>query len=638
MNFQTTLAAGLMALGAVIMVVSIYSTRKMLSRLQQSPYRPAWQTLLILMGLFLLGYLGSIYLVFAEVGQIMTILVGVVFFFGALFVYLVVRVGYLTIVDLQATAVSKDQLEAEVQNRTAEISATNAELRQSQVELARARDEAMQANRAKSVFLANMSHELRTPLNAILGYSEMLQEDLSDMGETEMVSDLQKIHRSGKHLLNIINDVLDLSKIEAGRMTMHISEFDLDELLEDVLSAIQPLVIRNGNDLQSLPHGKLGMMYADQTKVRQILFNLLSNASKFTEKGLVALDAQRQQVDGQESFVFEVRDTGIGMTDEQMKNLFQPFVQADSSTTKEYGGTGLGLAITKLFCEMMGGHVEVTSTWEVGSTFIVYLPIHTPERYTETIASGKSGNKRRILVIDDDPVTRDLMQRFLLKEGLQVELATGGQQGLEMAKQLQPDLITLDVMMPDMDGWSVLSQLKSDKTTADIPVVMLTMIDDKQRGYALGATDYLGKPIDRERLLHVVQRYQGWQQHDDAPILIVDDESATREMVRRMLQKEGWEVMEAGNGRVALDLIAAQKPALILLDLMMPEMDGFEFVDQLRQDEDNRHIPVIVITAKDLSPDEQQRLQGYVERIVQKAAYSRDSLLDEVRELVLAQS
>jgi signal transduction histidine kinase/ActR/RegA family two-component response regulator len=537
MNFQTTLAAGLMALGAVIMVVSIYSTRKMLSRLQQSPYRPAWQTLLILMGLFLLGYLGSIYLVFAEVGQIMTILVGVVFFFGALFVYLVVRVGYLTIVDLQATAVSKDQLEAEVQNRTAEISATNAELRQSQVELARARDEAMQANRAKSVFLANMSHELRTPLNAILGYSEMLQEDLSDMGETEMVSDLQKIHRSGKHLLNIINDVLDLSKIEAGRMTIHVSEFDLDELLEDVLSAIQPLVIRNGNDLQSLPHGKLGLMYADQTKVRQILFNLLSNASKFTEKGLVALDAQRQQVDGQESFVFAVRDTGIGMTDEQMKSLFQPFVQADSSTTREYGGTGLGLAITKLFCEMMGGHVEVTSTWEVGSTFIVYLPIHTPERYTETIASGKSGNKRRILVIDDDPVTRDLMQRFLLKEGLQVELATGGQQGLEMAKQLQPDLITLDVMMPDMDGWSVLSQLKSDKTTADIPVVMLTMIDDKQRGYALGATDYLGKPIDRERLLHVVQRYQGWQQHDDAPILIVDDESATREMVRRMLQK-----------------------------------------------------------------------------------------------------
>jgi CheY-like chemotaxis protein len=343
-------------------------------------------------------------------------------------------------------------------------------------------------------------------------------------------------------------------------------------------------------------------------------------------------------VDGQESFVFAVRDTGIGMTDEQIKNLFQPFVQADSSTTREYCGTGLGLAITKLFCEMMGGHVEVTSTWEVGSTFIVYLPIHTPERYTETIASSKSGNKRRILVIDDDPVTRDLMQRFLLKEGLQVELATGGQQGLEMAKQLQPDLITLDVMMPDMDGWSVLSQLKSDKTTADIPVVMLTMIDDKQRGYALGATDYLGKPIDRERLLHVVQRYQGWQQHDDAPILIVDDESATREMVRRMLQKEGWEVMEAGNGRVALDLIAAQKPALILLDLMMPEMDGFEFVAQLRQDEANRHIPVIVITAKDLSPDEQQRLQGYVERIVQKAAYSRDSLLDEVRELVLAQS
>ncbi len=640
MIFQTILASGFILLGAAVMLFSIFNTRKLLRLLHYSHYLKTWQVLMVLMAFFFLGYVGAAFLVFLDIGAVLLVLVGVVFFFGALFVFLVVRVGYLTIGDLQETTVTRDELEVQVSKRTAELMETNNTLLRSQEELAHARDEALKANRAKSIFLANMSHELRTPLNAILGYSEMLQEDLEDMGEEEMVSDLTKIHRSGDHLLNIINDILDLSKIEAGRMLLYLTEFDLGALLEDVLNAVQPLILKNNNDLQSLPFYGLGLMYADETKVRQILFNLLSNASKFTEQGIIALDVDRVERNGRSYFAFEVKDTGIGMSEEQADKLFEPFVQADLSTTRQYGGTGLGLAITKRFCEMMGGSIELESELDRGSIFTVYLPVQVAEPQPEPnfIPIGSIEGGQRVLIIDDDPVVRDLMHRFLVKEGFNAEVATGGQQGIEMAKKLQPDLITLDVIMPDMDGWAVLSALKEHEETADIPVVMLTMIDDKQRGYTLGATDYLSKPIDRDRLLRIVRRLYGRDETDqNAPVLVVEDNEPTREMLRRNLQKEGWQVLEAENGRIALEIVQEQTPALVLLDLMMPEMDGFEFVTEFRKIEHLKHIPIIVVTAKELTDEDQMHLSGYVERIIQKASYSRDALLGEVRKLAQAQ-
>ena len=633
MNFQTILTGILILLGAGVMLLSILGTRSLLTQLQQNTYLKSWRILLILMAFFFLGYVGASVLVFTEITQMLMVLVGVVFLFGALFVYLVVRIGSLTIGDLQQSMFSVDQLEAEVQARTADLTATNQELRRSETDLAQARDEALKANRAKSVFLANMSHELRTPLNAILGYSEMLQEDAEDMNEVEMVSDLQKIHRSGKHLLAIINDILDLSKIEAGRMTMYLDEFDLSLLLDDVLSTVRPLIAHNHNDLQATIDDNLGMMYADQTKVRQIMFNLLSNASKFTENGIVALDARRMLIDGAEQYAFEVRDSGIGMTSEQMQSLFQPFMQADSSTTRLYGGTGLGLAITNRFCEMMGGKIEAKSSPGVGTSFTVHLPVKVPPRQVESFSTGRLRpfGEQQVLIIDDDPIVRDLMQRFLVKEGFHAESASGGQQGIEMARQLLPDLITLDVMMPDMDGWSVLSQLKADETTADIPVIMLTMLDDRERGFSLGATDFVSKPIDRELLLRVIQRHQNPK--TDASALIVEDHAPTREMLQKMLEKEGWAVDTAANGRIALEHTQARQPAIILLDLMMPEMDGFQFAVAFRKQAGVQHIPIIVITAKDLTEEDNRRLNGYVEMIVNKEAYSRDTLLNEVRQL-----
>ncbi len=502
-----------------------------------------------------------------------------------------------------------------------------------------------QANRAKSVFLANMSHELRTPLNAILGYSEMLQEEAVERKLDEFGADLEKINGAGKHLLALINDILDLSKIEAGKMEMFLETFDLAQMIDEVASTIRPLVKKNANTLKIECAPNLGAMHADLIKVRQGLFNLLSNAAKFTHEGNVTLDAGREVMDGSEWIVFRVGDTGIGLSPEQIVRLFQDFTQADASTTRKFGGTGLGLALTRRFCQIMGGDVTVHSVPDEGSIFTIKLPAVVSEAKPDFPGSEKMiasldgddieqfpPNESCVLVIDDDPVQRDLMERFLSREGFCVRTASGGDAGLRLARQLRPVAITLDVMMPDMDGWSVLSALKSDAALRDIPVIMLTMVDDPERGFTLGAADYATKPVDRARLSQILKKYTC--PHPPCPVLLVEDDAATRKLTRAILEKEGWKVSEAENGRVALQCMERERPSLILLDLMMPEMDGFEFADRVRQDPAWRKIPIVVLTAKDLTAAERRRLNGSVETILQKAGDSRKALLDRVRELV----
>jgi GAF domain-containing protein/CheY-like chemotaxis protein len=491
------------------------------------------------------------------------------------------------------------------------------------------------ASRHKSEFLANMSHELRTPLNAIIGYSEMLEEEAHDQHAESFVPDLQKIHAAGKHLLELINAVLDLSKIEAGKMELYLETFEIVPLVRDVAAVLEPLAQKNANRLavRCAPH--VGAMRADLTKLRQALFNLLSNACKFTERGAVSLAVTREAAPDGEAIVFAVSDTGIGMTPEQTARLFEEFGQADATTTRRYGGTGLGLALSRRLCRMMGGDISVASEPGRGSTFTIRLPaeVREPARETpaptarEAVAAGAS----TVLVIDDDAAVRDLMARFLGKEGFRVVTAAGGEEGVRHARELQPDVITLDVLMPGMDGWSVLAALKADPGLADIPVVMLTMLDDRNLGYALGAADYLTKPIDRERLVAVLGRYRR-----DLPVLVVDDDADFRDLARRMLEREGYAVIEADNGRAALDRLRDATPGVILLDLMMPEMDGFDFVAAVRANAAWRSLPIVVITAKDLSPEDHERLNGYVARVLQKGALSRETLLGEVRDLVAA--
>jgi signal transduction histidine kinase/CheY-like chemotaxis protein len=494
------------------------------------------------------------------------------------------------------------------------------------------------ANQHKSEFLANMSHELRTPLNAIIGYSEMLEEEVQDLGQEGFVPDLQKIHGAGKHLMSLINNVLDLSKIEAGKMDLYLENFEIDPMIQEVVATVKPLVEKNSNTLQIRCAHSLGAMRADLTKVRQTLFNLLSNACKFTQRGTVTLSAGRESINGGEWISFSVGDTGIGMSPDQASKLFQAFTQADTSTTRKYGGTGLGLAISQKFCQMMGGDISVASTLGEGSTFTVRLPAEVSE--SEVAPLSQTGvtapqvleGAPAILVIDDDPTVHDLMRRFLNKEGLQMIAAAGGEEGIRLARELRPAVITLDVLMPGMDGWAVLTALKSDPLLCDIPVMMLTIMDEKHMGYALGAADYLTKPIDWERLAGLLRRYECAR--PPCPLLVVEDDASMREMLRRRLEKEGWTVIEAENGRVALKRMTERQPDLILLDLMMPEMDGFQFLDEVRKRADWRSIPVIVVTAKELSPEDQQRLNGSVEKILQKGAYSREELLREVRDLV----
>jgi signal transduction histidine kinase/CheY-like chemotaxis protein len=524
------------------------------------------------------------------------------------------------------------------------------QLRERSDQLADARDAAEAANIAKSQFLANMSHELRTPLNAIIGYSEMMIEEAGEMEPQELTADLEKIRSSGRHLLGLINEILDLSKIEAGKMDLYLETFDVERVLHDVLSTVRPLADGRENRLEVRVGSGLGTMHADLTRLRQILLNVLANACKFTQSGTITLEAGREDHGREGWIVIAVRDTGVGMTPEQLDRLFQPFTQADSSTTRKYGGTGLGLTISRQFCEMMGGSIQVESVAGEGSLFTIRIPARVAgsepdpeEREVEAPATSEPGDgdalagggdesARTVLVIDDDPAARNLITRILAREGFHVVSAAGGAEGLRRAHETRPDVITLDVLMPGSDGWSVLAALKADPVLAGIPVVVVTMVDEKGLGYALGATEYLVKPIDREQLLSVVNAFQ--EGRTSPRLLVIDDDPDVREMLRRTLQKQRWSVVEAGNGAEGLRCVAAARPDVILLDLIMPEMDGFAFLQALREREDWRDIPVVVVSARELTAEDREQLLASAEMVLRKGAHSLEDIADEVRRWV----
>ncbi|SDO23985.1 PAS domain S-box-containing protein [Methylobacterium phyllostachyos] len=496
------------------------------------------------------------------------------------------------------------------------------------IEAARAAAEA--ANTAKSQFLANMSHELRTPLSAVIGYSEMVQEELEDLGEAGLIGDMKKIESNARHLLGLINDVLDISKIEADRIEIYAEDFDVAAVVHDVATTVEGLIAKKGNTLALALEDGLGTAHTDVTKLRQCLINLLSNAAKFTENGRITLSVARAG----DALRFSVDDTGIGMTAEQVGKLFERFTQADASTTRRFGGTGLGLAISQAFAEMLGGAITVESRQGEGTTFTLTLPrqfsgTDTPD---PDGPGAPVGDRNTVLVIDDDAATRDLLARFLEREGFSVAVAEDGRRGLDLARSLRPRAVLLDVTMPQMDGWAVLRALRADPEIGATPIVMVTVLDEQTFAFSLGATDYVQKPIDWMNLRQIVDRFR--PAGGEGPILVVEDEADVRSHICAYLEREGFPVREAENGLHALDRVASERPSLILLDLMMPEMDGFTFLRRLRERPDWRDVPVVVLTAKDITADDRRRLAGQVDRVLPKGTTGLGELVRELRALL----
>lgn len=498
------------------------------------------------------------------------------------------------------------------------------------------RDMAEAANKTKSQFLANMSHELRTPLNAIIGYSELLVEDEAINHDEQTVADLEKIQGAGRHLLNLINDILDLSKIEANKIELVLDWFSVSAMIQDIVALIEPLVSRNNNILRvNCKIAVRNRMYSDPTRIRQVLFNLLSNSAKFTSNGQIEIVADKQ---GSGNILFTVRDTGIGMSEKQLERIFDPFVQADASINKKFGGTGLGLTISDRIAKLLGGELSVESTPGKGTTFKLSLPLTLAENYNPDEQTQKvntllpveksADDHATVLIIDDDPKAQDLLKKYLKNSGWNTVTASNTEEGIKLARGLKPNAITLDVIMTEgLDGWAALEILKADPETSSIPVIMCSILHESNRGFALGANEYLIKPIKREKLLVILNKFK---QKSPGNLLVIDDDENIRDMLSRTATPLGWKVAEAIDGKDGLEQISRQQPDLILLDLMMPELDGFKVITALQEKPEWKKIPVIVITGKDLTIKEREQLNGYVEKVIEKNQYDFDKIFEEL--------
>ena len=525
----------------------------------------------------------------------------------------------------------REHLEKEVAQRTAELVQANTDLQM-------AKDRAEASSRAKSSFLANMSHELRTPLNAILLYSEVIRNEAEDSGTRDVLADITQVETAGRHLLSLINDILDLAKIESGKMTLVSEPFAVREVLEGVLGTVANLAAQRGNTLTMACAPELTEMVGDATKVRQVLLNLLSNACKFTKDGKIHVEAGLAEAlsPGSPWVSISVTDTGIGISQEQVERIFNEFIQGDDSTTRRFGGTGLGLTLSRKFCQVMGGEVRVKSAPGLGSTFTMFLPLEPsvePPRDVPAATAQPAPRGRLVLLVDEDPFLLASLTRLLAKDGYQVQSARDGVQGLALARELRPAIIVLDVILPRLDGWEVLHALKADPALADIPVVLLTILEEAEKGLSLGAVDYLHKPLDREKLSRVLARHLAPQ--PASPVLVVEDDGPTREAMVRILQSSNLEALTAGDGLEALACLGMCRPGVILLDLMMPTMDGFQFLLEKQKNPDWADIPLVVVTARELSAEDRRRLkEAGVAKTLQKGVYRRKDLLEEVRRLV----
>ena len=507
---------------------------------------------------------------------------------------------------------------------------------------------AEEANQAKSTFLANMSHELRTPMNAIIGYSELLTEDATEDGHEELVPDLEKINSAGKHLLSLINDVLDLSKIEAGRMDLFLETFDLRETLDDVVATAFPLIEQNGNELVEDYEDDLGEMHADLTKVRQALFNLISNAAKFTKQGNVTLRARRVSRDGEPWVSLVVADSGIGIPEDKLDLVFEEFAQVDESTTRDFGGTGLGLLLTRQICLMMGGQIRLESEVGVGSTFTIDLPAVVADTAAEDTAGSKTlaegartvdsqpqDTRQSILLIDEDLAGSDHLRGMLENAGYVVDSVDSAERGIEAARAMRPALIVLDIQIAGMGGWETLRVLKTDDELREIPVVMVSVAPNRDKGFAFGAVDSLTKPVDRTQLLGVVRRHAA---SPGSLVLLIEDEEHTADLIRRGLVEADYRVSVARDGAEGIEHVANETPDVILLDLMMPVMDGFEFAAVLRANPEHVDIPIVVVTAKDLTASDRERLRGTVETIMDKSEGYAQEIITRINRVIATAS
>jgi signal transduction histidine kinase/DNA-binding response OmpR family regulator len=503
------------------------------------------------------------------------------------------------------------------------------EVRGRTLELAHARDAATAANQAKSAFLANMSHELRTPLNAIIGYAELVVEEGADMGHDGLVQDVQRILRSGRLLLTLISDVLDMAKIEAGRMTVMAETFAVDVMCQDLVDTLIPLAAERKNQLVlNCPPDIL--MHSDLGKVRQILTNLLSNALKFTSEGRVTLSVRPSP----DRMTLEVADTGAGIPAERLGAIFEPFVQADGSTQRRYGGTGLGLTLCRRFCRLLGGDIEVTSQVGVGSRFVARLSrrIEEASSYRETPYAPPPGLKiaglhseavlGRVLVVDDDPAVHDLLRKHLRYQPVLVDCGRSGQEGLELALGHAPDLVVLDLQLPDLASWTTLARFKAHPALARAPVVMMSLLEDRAQGRLLEVEDYLLKPVDRSRLLGEVSRL-GISER----VLVVGPDADSRRTIQRVLETKGLPVAEARHGAEALELLERVEVELVVTDLLMPEMDGFELVQKMSAHPRHRAVPRLVLLDGALSTERALSLQSASQRL---SPWPRERVMDRV--------
>ncbi len=508
----------------------------------------------------------------------------------------------------------------------ARVSAANAEL--------------IEANHHKTVFLANMSHELRTPLNSILGFSELLIDAPSDQfPPATRARFLEQIHSSGKHLLGLINDILDLSKIEAGQMELHLQTVSVAEVLAQVASTVEPLVEQKQLRIE-IEAKDAGQVIADEGKLKQMVLNLVSNAIKFTPEG-GAVTVSARSAGGR--LLVEVSDTGIGISAADLKRIFHEFQQVDTGANRQQQGTGLGLTLTRSFATLHGGDVTVDSELGKGSRFTIDLPIAGPSPVAAEKASSNGAVEHvdaslpLILVVEDDPASAELLARQIHKVGFRTQNARNGADAIAMAKAHRPVAITLDIMLPDIDGWEVLTRLKKDELTSDIPVIVVSVVDDPSLGTALGALDYFVKPVEAGALVGRLSHFNFTRKSNgrQTRVLVVDDEAANRDWLKNVLEPAGFRVTLAGGGREAIRLAKATKPDLIMLDLLMPDVNGFDVVEALSGSAATRGIPIMVLTAKNLTEADIKQLNGHVSTILKRGSTGSVDLLGQLQLVML---